>query len=487
MRDFRKLWPVDRRSIFWLRFALSTSVGLFALCSVCAAAPPQSSGPPNPMTVQEAIRYALDHYPAVQAAIQKHVAAHAGIGLAKTSYLPSLSMLYQDNRATRNNVAGMLLPQSVIPNPSGTVLPGSSQSFWGSGAGILLTEDPFDFGYRRAELRLAELTARRTQEEVVLTRLDVAATIADASLLLLAADQQVQASQADVDRRAVFAKSVHALVDAHLRPGTDASRVDAELAEARTRMVLAEEAQQVNSVIFAQVLGLAGSRVQVAEGPFLRAPAEESWTTPPPARHPAAEIGRERVDESQARIDALTRSYFPKFSIQAVTAARGSGANAQGQTLGGTQGLWPNSADNWAAGFSITFQALDFASIRAHKKIEEANRGQQVALYNETVQNVTAQVGEAQAVVDASRKIAENTPIELQASRDSETQAVARFKAGLGTIVDVAEAQQLLLQAQTDDSLATLNVWRALAHLAAAQGDLQPFIDLANQAATGRP
>jgi len=64
---------------------------------------------------------------------------------------------------------------------------------------------------------------------------------------------------------------------------------------------------------------------------------------------------------------------------------------------------------------------------------------------------------------------------------------VARFKAGLGTIVDVAEAQQLLLQAQIDDSLATLNIWRALARLAAAQGDLQPFIDLANRAESGRP
>jgi outer membrane protein len=470
-------------------FALPALMAVMGICSRCAADPAQGS-PIERMrtfTVQEAVGYALAHYPAVQAAIQRYVAAREGVGLAKTSYLPTLNTIFQDNRATRNNVAGLLLPQSVIPNPSGSVLPASNTSFWGSGAGILLSEEPFDFGYRRAQLRVAESTARRTQEEVVLTRLDVAASVADASLLLLQAEQQVQASQADVDRRTVFAKSVHALVDAHLRPGADASRVDAELAVARTRLVIAQETQQVGAATLAEVLGVPGTHVEIAPGPFLHAPADQTWPQPPAGTHPAARVAQERVQESQNRIDALTRSYFPHLTFEALTATRGSGTNAEGQSLGGTNGLLPDSATNWAAGFSLTFSALDFASIRARKKIEEANRGQAEALYDQTVQNITGQTDQAQAVLDAARKIADNTPVELKASQDSETQAVARFKAGLGTIVDVAEAQRLLLQSQIDDSLAALNIWRALARLAAAQGNFQPFLDSANRAANGRP
>ncbi len=461
----------------------------FSILPVLTIMPAQVSAdePAKKFTVQEAVSYALAHYPAVQAAIQRYEAARHGVGLAKTSYLPTMSMIFQDNRATRNNVAGMLLPQSVIPNPSGSVLPPSDLSFWGSGAGILLSEEPFDFGYRRAQLRVAESSVRQAQEEVSLTRLDVAASVADASMLLLEAEQQVQASQADVDRRAVFAKSVHALVDAHLRPGADASRVDAELAAARTRLVIAQQVQQVDAAIFAEALGLAGTRVEIVPGPFLHAPADVIWAAPPADTHPAAKVAQERVRQSQDRIDALTRSYFPHLTFQALTAARGSGANAQGLPLGGTNGLLPDSATNWAAGFSLTFSALDFASIRARKKIEEANHGQAEALYDLTVQNITGQNDQARAVLESARKIAENTPIELKASQDSETQAVARFKAGLGTIVDVAEAQRLLLQAQIDDSLAALNIWRALARLAAAQGDFQPFLDLANRAASGRP
>lgn len=114
-----------------------------------------------------------------------------------------------------------------------------------------------------------------------------------------------------------------------------------------------------------------------------------------------------------------------------------------------------------------------------------ANQRREQALYDQTIQTLTGQMDQAEVVLDASRQIAQNTPVELRAATDSEAQARARFKAGLDTIVDVAEAQRLLLQAEIDDSLATLNIWRALARLAVAQGDLQPFIDLANHSPAG--
>ena len=87
------------------------------------------------------------------------------------------------------------------------------------------------------------------------------------------------------------------------------------------------------------------------------------------------------------------------------------------------------------------------------------------------------------AQLDGARRVAENTPTELAASQQSEQQALARFHAGLGTIVDVADAQDLLAQAEMDDSLARLSIWRALAELSAADGDITPFLNTANSMA----
>ena len=70
-----------------------------------------------------------------------------------------------------------------------------------------------------------------------------------------------------------------------------------------------------------------------------------------------------------------------------------------------------------------------------------------------------------------------NTPIELESARVSEQQASARYRTGLGNIVEVAEAERILTQAEIDDALAKLGVWRALLGAAAAAGDLQPFLE----------
>ncbi|MGH7968438.1 MAG: TolC family protein, partial [Limisphaerales bacterium] len=250
---------------------------------------------------------------------------------------------------------------------------------------------------------------------------------------------------------------------------------------------LSQQAERVDEAIFAQVLGLAGTRIEVKPGPFLGVPPQKAWNPGPISSHPAAAVEAGRVDEAQSSLDVIRHAYYPHLGLQALISERGTGANAAGAPIGGSAGLWPDSATNWAAGFSVTFPLFDFASNRARKRIELANRRREEAVYDQTLQTLTGQVDQAQAVLEGARHVAENTPVELQASRDSETQAVARFRAGLGTLVDVAEAQRLLLQAEIDDSLATLNIWRALARLAAAQGNLQPFLDLANHAAVGGP
>ena len=55
-------------------------------------------------------------------------------------------------------------------------------------------------------------------------------------------------------------------------------------------------------------------------------------------------------------------------------------------------------------------------------------------------------------------------------------QASARYQAGLSSIDAVAEAQRLLTQAEIDDALARLGVWRGLLAVASAAGDIQPFL-----------
>jgi outer membrane protein TolC len=136
---------------------------------------------------------------------------------------------------------------------------------------------------------------------------------------------------------------------------------------------------------------------------------------------------------------------------------------------------------------TVTFPAFDIFAIRSRKAIESANERAEVARYDQTVQDLTGQLRKAQASLEGARKVAENTPVELDAARTTETQQRSRYQAGLATLIDVADAQSLLVQAETDDALAWLAVWQNLASVAASQGDLAPFLQLVHSKTQGAP
>lgn len=442
----------------------------------------QSAQPaPKVFTLQQAVEFALDNYPAVRAALEHYNAARSGVGLAKTSYAPFVSAVAQADRGTRESVLGVLMPQfpTIMTGTEGTVSPNNG-TYWVSGMGFLFSWEPFTFGYRRSLVRSAQATASRTAAQVELTRLGVSAAVVNASLVLLADEQRVKASEADVARREVFARSVHALVDAHLRAGADASRADAELAVARTQLIETQEREGEDKALIAELLGIAGTPIEIQPGSLLEAPPDQIWAQLPAMQHPAAIVAQRNIDEVQSRINVLNHSYFPHVYVEELTSGRGSNELSTAKSAPGAtaNGLLP-SVFNWQAGLTVQMNLSDWFARREQRSIQLANRRQQEAFYAETIQTITGQVQEALAALDGARRVAQNTPVELQAAQQSEAQARARFQAGVGTIVDVAQAQNLLVRAEIDDSLARLGIWRALAQLAANGGDLTPLLTLA--------
>jgi outer membrane protein len=440
----------------------------------------KAAGPESPriFTLHDAVNYALAHYPAVRSAHEQVAAARGGVDLARTSYLPRLDSLWQSNRATANNIFGLLLPQSVITPISGPVLPSTSgRSVWGSAAGLLFTWEPFDFGYRHATVNSARSLEQQSEAQQALTRLGVATNAMDAFFNLVAAEENVRVAQASVRRWDIFNKSVHALVDNELRPGADASRADAELARARIQLARARQQEQMSRAVFADALGIAGTQADVTPGVLLSSPPAGNPSSPPVASNPLAVVEKARVREAQAQQETFQHQYYPRFFLQSGVNGRGSGADPSGTFAGGTNGLGLDRG-NWAVGLTVTFPIFDIFSIHDHEKIATANERAEQARYDQTIQGVTDQIEQARAAVEGARQVAANTPVELKAARTGELQSRTRYQSGLAAIIEVAEAEDLLAQAEIDDALARLAVWHNLGSLAATQGDLEPFFKL---------
>jgi outer membrane protein TolC len=163
------------------------------------------------------------------------------------------------------------------------------------------------------------------------------------------------------------------------------------------------------------------------------------------------------------------------FNTLGAVSGRGAGTDLTGRFPGGSAGLAPNTL-NWGLGVQVTFSALDFFNIREQKKVQEANVQAEHARYDLSLSNVSAAVEQARATLAGAKQIAANTPTELVAAQASEQQQQARYRSGLATVVDVAAAEAILAQAEGDDVLARLGVWRAEFGVAVAQGDLVPFL-----------
>jgi outer membrane protein len=460
-------------------------LGVVLLADAVGLAQTSVKLPEGPLTLDQAVDFALANYPAVRASMERAEGSRQAVSLSRTAYLPRTDLLWQSNRATRNNIFGLVLPQAVVPPISGPVLSSTSdRSVWGSAAGVLVAWEPFDFGYRGATVDVQKAAEGRANAELSLTKLDVAGAVGDAFLRLAAAQQQVKAAAADLERRQVLSTSVHALVKEELRPGADASRADAELAAARIQLIRSQQVERDSEVTVAELLGISGSKVAINADALLAMPPTGDASPGVLAQHPAAMVANSTVFETKAREKALSKSYFPRFNLQGSFSGRGSGANVDGTFGTGTDGL-ELMRRNWAVGLTATFPVFDFPALHIKKQIEASNERAQQAEYEKTLQKLTADAERAKAAYDSAVLISQNTPIELEAARLGETQANARYKASLAPIVELAEAQRLLLQAEIEDNLARLTVWRALLGEALAQGDLQAFMEVARKSTSG--
>jgi outer membrane protein len=462
----QRRWSAAWRS----RHAVAT---LFAVGISAAVVVAQS---PGPVTIGAAIEAATKDYPGVAEATARAAAATAAVNESRAAYMPRLDALWQLNRASRNNVFGLLLPQSIVPSISGPVLGTDNfDSAWGSASGLLFSAEVFDFGRRSASVSAARAQATSSEAQAVLARLTAGVAVADAYLTALGAQQTVLAARANVVRLETLHGVIKAQVDAELKPGADQSRVDAELAAARNRLVTAEQVLAIAKLTIAEAMGRVDGDVALDPGNLLSfQPALPARAETLIANLPAVIAATESAKAADLKREVTRLSFRPRLFFNGALAARASGANVDG-TIDGTGGLWP-AVPNWAAGLTISFPFLDRSANRARLAIDTAEAGASRARLQGITQRKRIEIRQAEVLLDAAARMAGQIPVQLSAARQADAQARARYEAGLTGILEVADAQRLLAQAESEEALASLAVWRARLALAAATGDLTPFI-----------
>ncbi len=361
----------------------------------------------------------------------------------------------------------------AVEGPLGSA---SSESYWNSQAEALLSWEPLDFGLRSATVVQARSAQSRSEAQLAVTRLQVAAAVGTSFLQVVGDARTATAAQANVERWQAFTNTVHAVVANQLRPGVDAARADAQLAQAKTQLYQAQAAEQAGLATLAALLGVADSALTLDTAALLTQLPADSLPNVGPESSPFARDQAAVVRQEEAQHDVLSRSNYPRLFLQAEGFARGSEVPTNGAIVGNADGALPGRG-NWVAGVTVLVPDLfGFRALSVQRRIAAAHERSQQATYDRTLQDVSGQIHAARARLRAARLVAQQTPIGLTAAQQSESQSRTRYQSGLASIVEVADAEGLLAQAEAADAIARVNVWRGLFGVAYAQGDLEDFL-----------
>lgn len=426
------------------------------------------------LTLPALLSIVADSDPAVRAAEWANARAGQEVTLADSARLPTVQALAQVNRATTNNVFGMLLPQATIPSISGPPAADTrSTSVWGTAAGALLMWDAVDFGRRDAGIRAATATANAAHADWQATRLQRQVAAGEAFLTLLAAEARVRAAIAGADRARTLRLLVEAQVAAELRPGADATRAVAELARSEVDV---ENARLDEARARGVVAALAGTTVDALRvAADLGARSTDVFDLPTTVAHPITTAWRARVEAAASRRDAASKGGLPTLSLSGAVYARGSGALADGTLRGGSAGLRPDFF-NWGIGVTVAVPLLEFKAVRARTAAASAEVSLIEARSADVARDLTIKRTTASAEVTRARQVVRLLETQVEAARTNERQVLTRYRVGLTSLTEVADAQRLLAQTESDAAVAHLAVWLAWLHVADATGDLTAFV-----------
>lgn len=442
------------------------------------------------VTLVGAVRLAEAAFPQVLQGQAEVRAAKRSVTLQKVrEYNPDSMLSYQDVAATHNRLTQTLFSTSVLPSTPG---PGPERVTMGanafSGAGFIIDWAPIDFGLHKARIGQAKAHYNLSTAALAVTLLDVTVQAALSYLDALVMHEQVAVAESNVQRFAEFSNVVHAQVDAGLQAGADASLADAQLANARNDLIRARLNDNLARAALAYAIGRGGQKVEIEPGAIVKVtePVDEQKSSPVFEHHPLALHGQAIISTRLASKHVLDKEYYPKFRWLAGFNLRGTTfkTNRGDVPAPDVSGIFP-VIPNWNAGLIIDLPFFDILRIKAEKKVVLERISSAQYAYDLVLQGLKRDDVQARATVEAAVALAANMPVQVEAALLAAKQAEARYEAGLATVAQVAEANQLLADSRVKEAVANVSVWKSLLLVANVHGDLQPFLKAADSATRG--
>jgi outer membrane protein len=463
--DGRRLWLSSSRQMAALRRGLrlgvlaAALVGGWPAASWAEPAAPAAGGTEaavRVVTLDEALRVSARQQPLVRQAQATSEAAAGRTDQARAPALPQVNMTVLYQRTTANfaprpgqNV-GLTAPSPSLTNTYNYF------NFALTGSQLL-----FDFGQSHERWRASEAQADayRAQERTTLTQ--VQTSVRKAYFSARGGKALVRVAEETLANQRKHLEQIQAFVASGVRPEIDLAQARTDVANARVQIISAQNAFEIAKAQLAQAMGLGAEiEIDVAEDDMPPvededAPVDRLVRKAKAARPELAALERQRrAQELTAR--AIRGAYGP--SLSAVASATAGGVAID------------NLGPNWAVGAQLVWPIFQGGVTTAQAREADANVSVAQAQSEVTALQIGFEVRQAWLSVRAAKASIGAANEALLNARDRLRLAEGRYQTGVGSIIELGDAQLALSSAAAQVVQSELTLASARAQLLGAVG-----------------
>ncbi len=431
-------------------------------------APIEAPAPMRALTMGEALAYAHGHQPAIAAALARVRARAAEAKIPSGQWLPTVGVTAQLFGATANNTTGTYVTPGFLDIPrigattatSGGSLRGYPSTLVAAG----ITQELFDFGRIAAQRAAADASVEVERQRAEVTRLDVDFGVEEAFFAVHAARAVVKASEDAFTRARIHRDLADAGVRSGLRPPIERTRAEADFARFDVGRVRALGGLALAQAVLAASIGSPGAAVDAAGEPPRPGdmPALPEAIAAAESRDPELKRALGELRAAEARTRAVAAELRPELMATGTVSGRAGGAPPSGAGQAATAEGWVPNVPNWDVGVVLSWPLFDgtIAARRDAAQTAEQVRREEIDLAR---QAQVASVRQSYVAVQVARTALEGLEQTVAAARANYDQADARFRAGLGTAVELADAEALRTDAEIQAALGQFELARARA------------------------
>lgn len=398
-----------------------------------------------PLPLDEAVAEALSRRPALRAARGQAVSAAASAREARGALLPQAGL---DARYGWRRDG---------PEGGGPAGDGDSASGTVSADALL-----WDFGRTSSRVRAARASAAAAGHDAEASAADVVLEVRVAYLGVLAAEALERVAAETLANEERHLAQTEAMVAAGTRAAIDLARLRTQVASARAALVRARNDARVARTALDVAMGSPGRAAYDVVDPALPALAAEGQETDAlfaraVAARPELASLRASVEAGRASVDAERRALWPSL---------------RGGVSAGATSTDPALAPAWSttAGITLSWTLFDGLSSRAAREGAEARLDVARARLDDEGQRVWGELDRAASDVASARAQLPAAEEGLAAARELLGLAEARYREGVGSSLELADAQLELANAAAQRVQVGYDLASARARLVRALG-----------------